>query len=149
RRRGGRLGKAREQRPADSFRQRLFGYVGHRAGGRQGGVASQAFPPGRVCRRRKVVAGQPHRVEISPVNFCNCDSAANAALDSPAKLWVERVMQIYRIYVVDSDGHSELPPLVVECANDQAAIGQARQVVDGKLVEVWREATRIARLEPE
>jgi len=55
----------------------------------------------------------------------------------------------YRIYLLDTEGHVAIPARIVECADDQEAIAQARQFVDGKLIEVWRETKLIAKLEPE
>jgi hypothetical protein len=58
-------------------------------------------------------------------------------------------MAAYRFYVLGSDGHIVQPPQVVECADDTAAIQQARQYLDGKAIEVWHSAKLITRLEPE
>jgi hypothetical protein len=59
-----------------------------------------------------------------------------------------RVVTAYRVYAVDKDGHTASPPHVIECTGDEEAIRLARQFLDGKLIEVWQEARRIARLEP-
>ena len=58
-------------------------------------------------------------------------------------------MTMYRVYVIEADGHTASPPKIVECADDQAAIRLAWQYLDGKAVEIWREANRIGRLEPD
>ena len=58
-------------------------------------------------------------------------------------------MTVYRVYVVDAGGHTSQPPQVIECNDDQEALKQARQLVDGKAVEVWNEAKRVGLLEPD
>jgi hypothetical protein len=50
-----------------------------------------------------------------------------------------------RIYVTTTDGHVAAPPTVVECADDQEAIGKAAQLTDGKAVELWEGALFIVR----
>jgi hypothetical protein len=50
---------------------------------------------------------------------------------------------------VNADGHTSSPPRLIECANDKEAICVAKQLLDGRLVEVWDEARRVAKLEPE
>ena len=61
---------------------------------------------------------------------------------------VGMVMATYRIYLLDTEGHVVVPARIVECADDQEAVSQARQFVDGKLIEVWRETKLIAKIEP-
>ena len=65
-------------------------------------------------------------------------------------------MPHYRIYVTTTDGHVAAPPTVVECADDQEAIGKAAQLTNGKAVELWEgarvlscvsRATKVRRLE--
>lgn len=48
-------------------------------------------------------------------------------------------MPLYRIYFVDADAHITRPPEIIEAASDQDACEKARQFVDGKAIEVWRE----------
>jgi hypothetical protein len=50
----------------------------------------------------------------------------------------------YKVYVLDADEHVGAPAHGIECDNDEEAIRQARQYVDGKPVEVWREITLVA-----
>jgi hypothetical protein len=54
-------------------------------------------------------------------------------------------MPLYRIYVTTSDGHVAAPPSVIECADDQEAIGKAAQFTNGKSVELWEGARFIVR----
>jgi hypothetical protein len=61
-------------------------------------------------------------------------------------------MPDYRIYTLNSDGHITGPPQIIVCATDQAAIGQARQLLNDTdhEYEVWeglRLVTRITFLE--
>jgi hypothetical protein len=54
-------------------------------------------------------------------------------------------MPHYRIYVTTADGHVTAAPTVIECPDDQAAIGEAAQLTNGKPVELWEGARLIAR----
>lgn len=36
-----------------------------------------------------------------------------------------------------------------ECENDEAAVKEARQLLDGKVIEVWEQARCIVRLDPD
>ena len=53
-------------------------------------------------------------------------------------------MPQYRIYFIDRGAHISGPPEVIECADDQKATDKARQFIDGKDVELWREGHLIA-----
>jgi hypothetical protein len=55
------------------------------------------------------------------------------------------LMPHYRIYVTTTDGHVGAPATVVECADDQEAIGKAAQLTNGKAVELWEGARFIVR----
>jgi hypothetical protein len=55
----------------------------------------------------------------------------------------------YRIYTFDKGGHVREPPKVIECQDDEAAVKEAKQLLDGKLIEVWEKARRIVRLDPD
>jgi hypothetical protein len=57
-------------------------------------------------------------------------------------------MTAYRIYVVNPEGHVSDPPQIVECADDQEAVRQARQYLDTKPLEVWDGAKRVGILKP-
>ena len=46
-------------------------------------------------------------------------------------------MPHYRVYFVADDGHISGPPQVIECADEQEAIGKAAQAANGKVVELW------------
>jgi hypothetical protein len=54
-------------------------------------------------------------------------------------------MAHYRLYPTTTDGHVTAPPTVIECADDQEAIGRAAQFVDGRSIELWEGARFIAR----
>jgi hypothetical protein len=58
-------------------------------------------------------------------------------------------VSVYKVYVLGGDGRVGAPPHVIECDDDDEAIRQARQYVVGTAVEVWRDVTLVARLEPE
>lgn len=55
-------------------------------------------------------------------------------------------MPDYRIYRVDKDGHVQGPSVIVSCEDDEAAIAEAKQYVDGLAIEVWDLARRVAHL---
>jgi hypothetical protein len=54
-------------------------------------------------------------------------------------------MPHYRIYVTTTDGHITAPAALIECDNDQEAIGKAKQFVNGRAVELWEGARLIMR----
>ena len=54
-------------------------------------------------------------------------------------------MQAYRIYVITTDGHITGPAQVIECENEQQAIGTAAQLTNGKSVELREGARFIVR----
>jgi hypothetical protein len=47
-------------------------------------------------------------------------------------------MPHYRFYRITPDGHIDGVPIVVECADDQEALGKASQMTKGRIVEVWQ-----------
>ena len=57
-------------------------------------------------------------------------------------------MEQYRVYVLDADGHVHDPPQVIECPDDEAAIEQARQLLNGRVIEVWHGSRRVISLAP-
>ncbi|MET4289379.1 hypothetical protein ABIB06_000873 [Bradyrhizobium sp. LB8.2] len=46
-------------------------------------------------------------------------------------------MAEYRLYRFDKDGHIQGPPVIVDCEDDDAAVTQAKQYVDGVLFKSW------------
>ena len=54
-------------------------------------------------------------------------------------------MPHYRVYATTPDGHILGPAVVIECADDQEAIGQAAQMANGRAVELWDESRFIVR----
>jgi len=57
-------------------------------------------------------------------------------------------MQEYRIFFIGSDRRIAEPAVIVECPDDQAALAQAQQYLDGYAVEVWKGARMIAHFDP-
>ena len=55
-------------------------------------------------------------------------------------------MPWYRIFEINAEGHIAGPSKAIECADDQQAIEQAKQLKDGKIVEVWTGPRRIAEI---
>ena len=54
-------------------------------------------------------------------------------------------MPYYRVYFFTDDGHISGPPHVIECADDQEAMGKAIQCTNAKSVELWDGARFIVR----
>jgi hypothetical protein len=57
-------------------------------------------------------------------------------------------MQEYRIFVIGRNGRITGPATILECPDDQAAVDQAQQHLNGRAVEVWNGARMIVRLDP-
>ena len=47
-------------------------------------------------------------------------------------------MPQYRFYTAKPDGHLLGLPTDVECPNDQDAVNEAKQFLDGHLIEIWQ-----------
>ena len=58
-------------------------------------------------------------------------------------------MPTYRIYFLDRNAHTSRPPKEIECASDQEAIQMARQFIEGKGIELWRDNYRVAKFPDE
>jgi hypothetical protein len=52
----------------------------------------------------------------------------------------------YRAYIIGRDGHFHCS-LPLDCADDEAAIVAAKQLVDGHDVELWQQDRKIAKLD--
>ena len=52
-------------------------------------------------------------------------------------------MIAYRLYEIDEAGHVRGPPRIVRCKDDNSALSEAQQYVDGHAIEVWTEAKRV------
>ena len=57
-------------------------------------------------------------------------------------------MPQYRIYTVKPGGHLLGPSNVVECPNDQDAVNEAKQLLDGHLIEIWQGARMVSGIDP-
>jgi hypothetical protein len=56
-------------------------------------------------------------------------------------------MPEYRVYQLDSCGHVDRPPDRFNCEDDEAAIARAKQLVDGRDVELWQLDRLVVRFE--
>jgi len=56
------------------------------------------------------------------------------------------LMQLYRAYVIGQDGHF-IRSIDLSCADDNAAIESAKQLIDGHDLELWQRDRRIARFD--
>lgn len=54
----------------------------------------------------------------------------------------------YQVYIL-TDGDHISGRKDICCENDEAATKQARQMVDGKAIELWQATRKIARLAPQ
>jgi hypothetical protein len=57
-------------------------------------------------------------------------------------------MQEYRIFLIEKNGHIAEAATILKCPDDQAAVEQAQQYLNGRAVEVWRGARRVIHLDP-
>ena len=57
-------------------------------------------------------------------------------------------MSHYRAYIIGQDGHF-IKSVILDCANDDAAIESAKQLVDGHDVELWQLDRQIAKFDRE
>jgi hypothetical protein len=55
-------------------------------------------------------------------------------------------MSHYRVYIIGSDGRFQ-STVSLDCADDDAAMQQAKQLVDDHDVELWQSARKIARFD--
>lgn len=55
-------------------------------------------------------------------------------------------MPEYRAYIIGLDGHFQ-KSVPLECADDDAAKAQAKQLVDGHDIELWQRDRKIATFE--
>jgi hypothetical protein len=56
-------------------------------------------------------------------------------------------MPLYRVYVTDEAGRITTPATVIECANDEQALAEAKALSVGpKLIEVWQGSRRVSVL---
>ena len=53
-------------------------------------------------------------------------------------------MRHYRVFLIDQGGHIAEPPIEIDCENDGEAVSTAKQLVDGKDIELWEESRFIA-----
>jgi hypothetical protein len=59
---------------------------------------------------------------------------------------VRSPVPIYRVCVLTEDDQIWDPPIVLAYENDQDAVRQAEQLVDGNDVELWEESRFVARV---
>jgi hypothetical protein len=58
-------------------------------------------------------------------------------------------MPTYRIYTLTNNDRVAAPARPVNCADDAAAIQNARQWLDGHVIEVWDGGRLVGRLDPD
>jgi hypothetical protein len=58
-------------------------------------------------------------------------------------------MSAYRIFNLRADDHVAGAPTIVDCPDDAAAIAEARQRLNGHIVEVWRLDRCVVRIKPQ
>jgi hypothetical protein len=58
-------------------------------------------------------------------------------------------MPVYRFYFIRQDGHVAGPPIAADLPDDPDAIQKARQLLDGRDVEIWEGARIVAYLVPD
>ncbi len=55
-------------------------------------------------------------------------------------------MSEYRFFSIKLDGHIAGPAVEQDCPNDAAALKEARQLVNGRDIEVWQSTRLVAYL---
>jgi hypothetical protein len=82
-------------------------------------------------------------------NFIQTPDANWQRLDGQERVVTEvalsESMQRYRVYKTTNDGHILGPALVIECQDDQAAIGKAARAANGCAAELWEGVRMIVR----
>ena len=58
-------------------------------------------------------------------------------------------MIAYRFYRLDWNDRVDGPPQIVECGDDDAALIEARNYVDGHAIEIWRDNKRVGLIPAE
>lgn len=58
-------------------------------------------------------------------------------------------MPLYRVYTLSKDERIQSAARIIDCPDDEAAIQKARQFLDGHSLEIWHEARKISRLDPD
>lgn len=58
-------------------------------------------------------------------------------------------MSEYRFYAIKRDGHVEGPPAERDCRDDRAALKEAREMINGRDIEVWESSRIVAYLTPD
>lgn len=58
-------------------------------------------------------------------------------------------MPTYRVYCFSEQGHVHRPPRLIDCPNDDAAMALVRQWQEECALEVWDDARRVGRIEPQ
>lgn len=54
----------------------------------------------------------------------------------------------YKVYVLDEARRIRAPAIVLECADDNEAIREARKYLEGGSIELWNGTKLITKLEP-
>lgn len=57
-------------------------------------------------------------------------------------------MKEYQVYILHEDGHIK-SRTDLSCENDEEAKKRAQQLVDGHAIELWQQARKIVKFEPE
>jgi hypothetical protein len=55
-------------------------------------------------------------------------------------------MALYRIYATDEAGHITTPATVIECADDEQAVAEAKALDLGMRIEVWQGSRQVTVL---
>ena len=94
---------------------------------------------------------------VGDIGLIVCSSARSFSgrveygLSGSVRLHHSRSKQVrvihYRAYQISPDGRIQSGVDLLNCRNDEAATKRARQLVDLLVVELWRDAKMIARLE--
>ncbi|MDP1585607.1 MAG: hypothetical protein Q8M18_19485 [Bradyrhizobium sp.] len=58
-------------------------------------------------------------------------------------------MRDYRFYFLSADGRIDGPSRDHRCPDDDAALIEAKQLLDGQAIEIWQGKRKVARIDPD
>lgn len=57
-------------------------------------------------------------------------------------------MPKYRMYIFEQNGHVAAPPKIYQLPDDAAALAEAKKIIDGQAIEIWRSRRKVSRINP-
>jgi hypothetical protein len=57
----------------------------------------------------------------------------------------ECAVPVYRFYIFEINGHVAGPPTFYELPNDDAALEEAKKILNDRAIEIWRGVNKVGR----